>query len=139
MQSLAGSTFDSSQLVLTACMGYQSVNEMKLEELRKKHRPEVISVMEERSRGLRAWKDSKGLASKFYSFKHGPESLLVENLSDETNGDLHSLKSGSVDGESDSVPDLKEQVFFYLTNLGGVLFAQYLGIFTFLEPWISNI
>lgn len=26
LQSLAGSTFDSSQLVLTACMGHQNVN-----------------------------------------------------------------------------------------------------------------
>jgi anthranilate/para-aminobenzoate synthase component II len=27
LQSLAGSTFDSSQLVLTACMGYQAIGE----------------------------------------------------------------------------------------------------------------
>ncbi|XP_020208211.2 carabin-like [Cajanus cajan] len=30
LQSLAGSTFDSSQLVLTACMGYQNINETRL-------------------------------------------------------------------------------------------------------------
>ncbi|WOL14852.1 TBC1 domain family member 2A-like [Canna indica] len=111
LQSVAGSSFDSSQLVLTACMGYQAVNEMKLEELRKKHRHEVIAIMEERSRGLRAWKDSQGLASKLYGFKHSTESLLAEGTIDGTgscqNEDLHSL---TVDSELESVPDLKEQV-----------------------------
>ncbi|CAL9040706.1 unnamed protein product [Musa banksii] len=124
LQALAGSTFDSSQLVLIACMGFQTVDEMNLEQLRKRHRPEVIAVMEERSRGLRAWKDSQGLASKFYRLKHGPESLRMETNSTDgpaglqANGDLP-LKSESaegyfssltVDGELDSVPDLKEQV-----------------------------
>ncbi|CAD5166659.1 unnamed protein product [Musa acuminata subsp. malaccensis] len=124
LQALAGSTFDSSQLVLIACMGFQTVDEMNLEQLRKRHRPEVIAVMEERSRGLRAWKDSQGLASKFYRLKHGPESLRMETNSTDgpaglqANGDSP-LKSESaegyfssltVDGELDSVPDLKEQV-----------------------------
>ncbi|KAI3949038.1 hypothetical protein MKX01_001475, partial [Papaver californicum] len=52
MQSLTSSTFDSSQLVLTASMGYQAVNEARLQELRDKHRPSVISSIEERSKGL---------------------------------------------------------------------------------------
>lgn len=58
LQSLAGSTFDSSQLVLTACMGYQNVNEIRLEELRKRHRPTVKAVLVERSKGLQAWRDT---------------------------------------------------------------------------------
>ncbi|KAI3965068.1 hypothetical protein MKX01_013999 [Papaver californicum] len=53
MQSLTSSTFDSSQLVLTASMGYQAVNEARLQELRDKHRPSVIASIEERSKGLR--------------------------------------------------------------------------------------
>ncbi|XP_019710424.1 uncharacterized protein [Elaeis guineensis] len=127
LQSLAGSTFDSSQLVLTACMGYQAIDERMLNQLRKKHRPAVIAAMEERSRGLKAWKDSKGLASKLYSFKHDPGSIITEaNLAEalgdtQTNGDLHNLKSGStdiggylnsltVDSETDSIPDLQEEV-----------------------------
>ncbi|KAG0452418.1 hypothetical protein HPP92_025082 [Vanilla planifolia] len=57
LQSLASSTFDSSLLVLTACMGFQSVNEGKLQELRKKHRHEILASMKERSRGLRDSKD----------------------------------------------------------------------------------
>ncbi|XP_074578015.1 uncharacterized protein LOC141834595 isoform X3 [Curcuma longa] len=117
LQSLAGSTFDSSQLVLTACMGYQAVSEIKLEDLRKKHRPEVLAVIEERSRGLRVWKNSQGLASKLYSFKRGPESLRAEPDSKVGSGDLqiNGLSEGCIsslaaDGKSDSVPDLKEQV-----------------------------
>ncbi|RZC76569.1 hypothetical protein C5167_000778 [Papaver somniferum] len=53
MQSLTSSTFDSSQLVLTASMGYQAVNEARLQELRDKHRPSVIASIEERVKGLR--------------------------------------------------------------------------------------
>ncbi|KAJ0978183.1 hypothetical protein J5N97_013657 [Dioscorea zingiberensis] len=134
LQSLTGSTFDSSQLVLTASMGYQAVNELKLQELRKKHRPAVLAAMEERSKGLRVWRDSKGLASKLYSFKHEPGSLLSEKISAEkdgdmnTNGDAHLLEPGSTDFEGymsnqmidavlDSVPDLKEQVSWLKVEL----------------------
>ncbi|KAB1208001.1 hypothetical protein CJ030_MR7G002563 [Morella rubra] len=70
LQSLVGSTFDNSQLVLMVCMGYIAVIESRLQEMRKKHRPAVLAVVEERSRRGRVWKDSKGLASKLYSFKH---------------------------------------------------------------------
>ncbi|KAK9106537.1 hypothetical protein Syun_022548 [Stephania yunnanensis] len=63
-QSLADSTFDNNQLVLTACMGYQAVSNARLRESRHKHRPLVRSVIEERSKGLNAWKDTQGLASK---------------------------------------------------------------------------
>ncbi|XP_020114212.1 ecotropic viral integration site 5 protein homolog isoform X3 [Ananas comosus] len=120
LQSLTSSTFDSSQLVLTACMGYQAVNETKLQELRNKHRPSVIAAMEERARGLRVWKDSKGLASKLYSFKHDPQLLvskanLKEQLSDSENIDemLCSLKG---DCELD-LPDLNEQVMWLKVEL----------------------
>ncbi|XP_057981838.1 uncharacterized protein LOC131167075 isoform X6 [Malania oleifera] len=60
LQTLAGSTFDSSQLVLTACMGFQNVNESRLQASRDKHRPAVMAALEERSKGLRAWRDSQG-------------------------------------------------------------------------------
>ncbi|XP_043724214.1 TBC1 domain family member 9-like isoform X2 [Telopea speciosissima] len=134
LQSLAGSTFDSSQLVLTASMGYQTVNEARLQELREKHRPSIIAAMEERSKGLRVWKDSKGLASKLYSFKHDPGSLIketnaAEGLGDlETNGDLYPIQLGSAnldekfgglrgDVEADSLPDLQEQVVWLKVEL----------------------
>lgn len=61
LQSLAGSTFDSSQLVLTACMGFLNVTEDKLQELREKHRPSVILSIEERAKAGRVLKDQKVL------------------------------------------------------------------------------
>lgn len=125
MQSLAGSTFDSSQLVLTACVGYQTVNEMRLQELRNKHRPSVLAAMEERSKGMHVWSDSKGLATKLYSFNRDNGLLVSESKSEENAGDtkatgeVHFIDSdftnydGSTltfDAELDSLPDLQEQV-----------------------------
>ncbi|KAM3689033.1 hypothetical protein ACB098_09G017200 [Castanea mollissima] len=132
LQSLAGSTFDSSQLVLTACMGFLAVTEARLQELRTKHRPAVLVVVEERSKRGRVWKDSKGLASKLYSFKHDPVSLIEEkksteggdNLADEDKSSLNGttnldelLNGLSVDSELDSLPDLQEQVVWLKVEL----------------------
>ncbi|XP_022138996.1 ecotropic viral integration site 5 protein homolog isoform X2 [Momordica charantia] len=100
LQSLAGSTFDSSQLVLTACMGFQNVNEARLRELRTKHRPAVVTTIEERSKGLRAWKNSQGLASKLYSFKHDSKSMMIETKNgSQINGDLSRSESGSTNAD----------------------------------------
>uniref|UniRef100_A0A9I9D1P5 Rab-GAP TBC domain-containing protein n=1 Tax=Cucumis melo TaxID=3656 RepID=A0A9I9D1P5_CUCME len=129
LQSLAGSTFDSSQLVLTACMGFQNVNETRLRELRTKHRPAVVTAIEERSKGLRAWKDSQGLASKLYSFKHDSKSMIIQTKnSSQANGDLLRSESGSTNAdeivisltgedEIDSVPDLQDQVVWLKVEL----------------------
>uniref|UniRef100_A0A1J3J3D7 TBC1 domain family member 8B n=1 Tax=Noccaea caerulescens TaxID=107243 RepID=A0A1J3J3D7_NOCCA len=129
LQSLAGSTFDSSQLVLTACMGYQNVHEIRLQELRSKHRPAVIAALEERSRGLQAFRDSKGIASKLYSFKQDPKSVLVDSSKASlTNGSLSRSESGSSnadevlvsltgDVEVDSVQDLQAQVLWLKAEL----------------------
>ncbi|KAG5410737.1 hypothetical protein IGI04_007056 [Brassica rapa subsp. trilocularis] len=76
LQSMTGSTFDSSQLVFTACMGYQDLNESRLQELRSKHRPAVMAAFEERLKGLQAWRDSKDLATKLYNSKQDPKSVL---------------------------------------------------------------
>ncbi|KAG4919929.1 TBC1 domain family member 8B [Glycine soja] len=107
LQSLAGSTFDSSQLVLTACMGYQNINETRLQQLRNKHRPAVIASIEERSKGLKAWKDSQGLASKLADMQ------VLGNLSRTESGSTNAdeiLISLTGEGEIDAVPDLQEQV-----------------------------
>ncbi|KAJ6812514.1 TBC1 domain family member 8B-like isoform X1 [Iris pallida] len=134
LQSLAGSTFDSSQLVLTACMGYQAVNEIRLGDLRKKHGPAVLAAMEEGSTGLRAWRDSHGLASKLYNFRRDPGLLTSEAKSTEelnnmhSNGDLHLAESNSntieeflnslsIDAELDSLSLLKEQVTWLKVEL----------------------
>lgn len=118
LQSLAGSTFDSSQLVLTACMGYQNVTEERLQQLRNKHRPTVRASLDERSKGMRVWRDSQGLASKLYTFKQdsGPE-----GMNSETNGDMSHLDASTAnvdeifvslngDTEIDPSKDLQEQV-----------------------------
>ncbi|XP_071708062.1 uncharacterized protein [Rutidosis leptorrhynchoides] len=113
LQSLAGSTFDSSQLVLTACMGYQNVNEDRLQELRNKYRPAVEAAIEERSKGL-----NKGLASKLYGLNENK----TENIT--TNGGLsrvNSESSNTDDAEIDSVPDLQEQVAWLKNELCRVL------------------
>ncbi|VVB05726.1 unnamed protein product [Arabis nemorensis] len=129
LQSLTGSTFDSSQLVLTACMGYQNVHESRLQELRSKHRPAVIAALEERSKGLQAFRDSKGLASKLYSFKQDPKSVLLDSSKASlTNGSLSRSESGSSnadellvsltgDVEVDSVQDLQAQVLWLKAEL----------------------
>ncbi|KAI4300209.1 hypothetical protein L6164_033610 [Bauhinia variegata] len=132
LQSLAGSTFDSSQLVFTACMGYLAVTEAKLQELREKHRPSVVVVVEERSKKGRVWKDSKGLATKLYSFKHDRGPLVEEKKTEGGDGETdedklqakrHSsnldelLNSLNVDSELDSLPDLQEQVVWLKVEL----------------------
>ncbi|XP_030521974.1 TBC1 domain family member 8B isoform X4 [Rhodamnia argentea] len=133
LQSLAGSTFDSSQLVLTACMGFLAITEARLHNLREKHRPSVLEVVEERSRKGRVWKDSKGLATKLYSFKHDTPSLVKETKSIERPEDvaadadashldnsshLEDLLGGlAVDSEVDSLPDLQEQVVWLKVEL----------------------
>ncbi|CAK9164761.1 unnamed protein product [Ilex paraguariensis] len=134
LQSLSGSTFDSSQLVLTACMGFLNVTEDRLQELREKHRQAVIEAVEERSKGCRISKDSKGLASKLYSFKHDPGSLVKETNTEQGSDDklvdkyLTHLESQStnldellggltIGSEVDSLPDLQEQVVWLKVEL----------------------
>ncbi|KAK4777187.1 hypothetical protein SAY86_005875 [Trapa natans] len=120
LQSLVGSTFDSSQLVLTASMGFLAVTEARLQELREKHRPTILEMIEERTRKGRVWKDSKGLASKLYSFKHDRKLVADERKHKEESWDGHADEDRSQsnldefpvgdDAEIDSVPDLQEQV-----------------------------
>ncbi|WOG88078.1 hypothetical protein DCAR_0207311 [Daucus carota subsp. sativus] len=133
LQSLAGSTFDSSQLVLTACMGYPNVNESRLEALRNKHRPSVLAAIQERSSGLRSLTDSQSLASKLYIFKHDAVSLIsgtkkTDAADERTDGDINHTSSSlsnsddlssNVSGvtELDSVPDIQEQVVWLKAEL----------------------
>lgn len=124
LQSLAGSTFDSSQLVLTACMGFLTVTEVRLVELREKLRPSVLAVIEERTKKGRVWKDSKGLASKLYSFKHDPRSPM-ERKKTAAGSDVGSctpnlddfLSGLAGDSETESLPDLQEQVVWLKVEL----------------------
>lgn len=108
LQSLAGSTFDSSQLVLTASMGYQNVTEERLQELRNKHRPTIRAALEERSKGIRVWRDAQSLSSKLYGFTQDAGSIIRTDKPDgETNGNMSHLNG---DVEIDPAKDLQEQV-----------------------------
>ncbi|CAA7052006.1 unnamed protein product [Microthlaspi erraticum] len=118
LQSMTGSTFDSSQLVFTACMGYQDVHESRLQELRRKHRPAVVAAFEERLKGLQAWRDSKDLATKLCNSKQDPRSVLVNSSKASlSNGSLSCSESGSSyadevligDGETEYIQDLQGQ------------------------------
>ncbi|XP_022861713.1 ecotropic viral integration site 5 protein homolog isoform X2 [Olea europaea var. sylvestris] len=138
LQSLTASTFDSSQLVLTACMGFLTITEDRLQGLREKHRPSVVAAIEERAKGGRVSKDPKGLANKLYSFKHAPESLVKEGMmeagsdnklmsgkvsdteSHSTNMDEF-LNSRTINTEVDSLPDLKDQVVWLKVELCSLL------------------
>lgn len=93
--------------------------------MREKHRPAVQVVVEESSKGGRVWKDSKGLASKLYSFKHELGSQMDEKKTT-VDGDISHAKPPSSDldellsglnSEVDSVPDLQEQVVWMKVEL----------------------
>ncbi|KAL8507041.1 hypothetical protein ACS0TY_017789 [Phlomoides rotata] len=112
LQSLAGSTFNSRQLVLTAFMGYQNITEERLQELRNKHRPAVRASLDERSKGMRAWRDSQGLESMM---------SRTEGINSETNGNMSHLDALTAnvdelyvslndDTEIDPAKDLQEQI-----------------------------
>lgn len=129
LQNLTSSTFDSSQLVLTACMGYVSVTEARLQELRTKHRPSILTVIEERTKG-QIRKETKRLASKLYSFKpdrsKSSEDVRLRRSGEVTPADGYLSQTASprvncqepcpgMTGNSavGSVPDLQEQVVFF--------------------------
>ncbi|XP_027935154.1 EVI5-like protein isoform X2 [Vigna unguiculata] len=139
LQSLVGSTFDSSQLVFTACMGYPAVTEARLNELRDKHLPSVLVVIEERSMKGRALKDSKGIATKLYSFKHDRGSRVEERKTTEESVavadasvqlESHSsnlnemLNSLNVDSELEALPDPQDQVVWLKVELCRLLEEQ---------------
>ncbi|XP_022633665.1 rab GTPase-activating protein 1 isoform X2 [Vigna radiata var. radiata] len=136
LQSLVGSTFDSSQLVFTACMGYPLVTEARLKELRDKHLPSVLVVIEERSMKGRALKDSKGIATKLYSFKHDRGSLVEESktteesvavadasvqLASRSSNLNEMLNSLNVDSELEALPDPQDQVVWLKVELCSLL------------------
>ncbi|KAJ4903894.1 Ypt/Rab-GAP domain of gyp1p superfamily protein [Raphanus sativus] len=115
LQSMTGSTFDNSQLVFTACMGYQDVNESRLQELRSKHRPAVMAALEERLKGLQAWRDSKDPKSVLLNFSKASLSSnwsLSRSESGSSNADdvLISLTLNGDGGDIDCFQDLQGQV-----------------------------
>ncbi|KAF8080311.1 hypothetical protein N665_0957s0011 [Sinapis alba] len=122
LQSMTGSTFDSSQLVFTACMGYQDVHESRLQDLRSKHRPSVIAAFEERLKGLQAWRDSKDLASKLYNSKQDPKSVLLNfSKASLSHGSLSHSESGSSNADDVLIALTGDEEIDYFQDLQGQL------------------
>ncbi|XP_076918503.1 uncharacterized protein LOC143578943 [Bidens hawaiensis] len=133
LQSLLGTTFDSSNLVVTACISFSDVTENTLQRLRDKHRPDVIAAVEERLRGEHLRKNSKGLANKLYSFKHEREPLareasMKQKRLDKDSSDLmsplkrdESLNIDPLNAEVDSLPDIQDQVIWLKAQLCSML------------------
>ena len=59
LQSMGESTFDSSQLVLSACYGFPTIDEELLQSLRDRHRPAVMAALHKRSLDMRQWRTAK--------------------------------------------------------------------------------
>ncbi|KAG6551670.1 hypothetical protein Mapa_006757 [Marchantia paleacea] len=83
LQSMASATFDSSQLVLIACMGFQTVTEPRLQKLRVKHRPDVLAALQERSIELHLWRNSNAAMTSKLPYLYtkpvsGGDSLLIK-------------------------------------------------------------
>ncbi|KAJ0877047.1 putative Rab-GTPase-TBC domain-containing protein [Helianthus annuus] len=137
LQSLLGSTFDSSNLVVTACISFMDVTEDTLQQLRAKHRPDVIAAVEERLKGEHLKKSSKGLANKLYSFKHEREPLTRElsikpggrdKRLDKDSSDLMSplkrdepFNTEPISAEVDSLPEIQDQVIWLKAQLCSML------------------
>ncbi|KAJ0735903.1 putative Rab-GTPase-TBC domain-containing protein [Helianthus annuus] len=137
LQSLLGSTFDSSNLVVTACISFMDVTEDTLQQLRAKHRPDVIAAVEERLKGEHLKKSSKGLANKLYSFKHEREPLTRElsikpggrdKRLDKDSSDLMSplkrdepFNTEPINAEVDSLPEIQDQVIWLKAQLCSML------------------
>lgn len=100
---MANDTFDSSQLVLMASMGFQTVTESRLEELRLKHRPQVLTALHERSIELHLWRNSNSaITQKLPYLYNGEDSLLIKKsivVSDEK------MEKGSVGATNGPQPD----------------------------------
>ena len=105
-QSLVGSTFDSSQLVLIACMGYQFIDEIQLQELRAKNRPLVLAALSERSQ----WRSSKrSFSSKTFSNRgnsNGSQIKSADHDNDISNGQRLSIQE---ELENNSLPAVTVQ------------------------------
>ncbi len=125
LQSMGEATFDSSQLVLAACLGFHDFHEDHLEQLRNHHRPSVLSALHERSLELHLWRSKNGVATKAGSlveqvvggslpFRNPVISFQAKlghfEPASESNSDVSLLGLGLNDDEESGRVDLQEQV-----------------------------
>nr|XP_043611945.1 rab GTPase-activating protein 1-like [Erigeron canadensis] len=137
LQSLVGSTFDSSNLVVNASVSFSYVTEDILQNLREKYRPDVIAAVKERTKGEHVRRSSKGLATKLYSFKKERDPPVREVSIKRGFGDKNldkdaldlmsplkpdeSLKFDPFAAEVDSLPDIQDQVIWLKAQLCSML------------------
>ncbi|MCO5613264.1 hypothetical protein L7F22_067540 [Adiantum nelumboides] len=114
LQSSASSTFDSSQLVLIACMGYQTVKESLLQELRAKSRPQVLAALSERSLERSLWSSTRlSTPSKRYASQGTFDKPADKNASYSTNQEESSpgefghknSRINPINGDGEHVPN----------------------------------
>ncbi|XP_024389545.1 uncharacterized protein [Physcomitrium patens] len=114
LQSMGETTFDSSELVLLACLGFQEFNEKLLQELRTKHRPVVLAALDERSMELNLWRSANGIGSKLDKLRTSFDRAIIANSPGGTKAYLD-LEDGN-DTDNDGT-DLQEQVTWLKTEL----------------------
>jgi hypothetical protein len=117
LQTMAGATFDSSQLILTACLGFQSIDETQLLALRSQHRPGVLLALHERSLEVRAWRASSGFSSN-NGLSNGKtdDDMLPSATKKLSNRSTKQVNSPEVKEESFS-GDIQEQVKWLKSEL----------------------
>ncbi|XP_002968609.2 EVI5-like protein [Selaginella moellendorffii] len=119
MQTVTGATFDSSQLVLTACMGFQKIE--RLEALRTKYRPIVLATLDERAAELRLWRSSQGalvkkLSRKLSSLNTSTKEITTAEIIAES-GDIEEIDEEDEEIDEKDPADLEEQVAWLKNEL----------------------
>lgn len=95
LQSMGETTFDSTNLVWSACHGFLTVNEELLQPLRERHRPAVIAALQKRSLDTRKWRTAKLDATNgSLSAVDLPTTALPLTTVDEERSTLESQLSG---------------------------------------------
>ncbi|KAJ7285492.1 hypothetical protein O6H91_Y330200 [Diphasiastrum complanatum] len=101
LQSRTASTFDSSQLVFTACMGFQEADETTIEVLRSKHRPKVLATVDERAKEVNLWRSSQNTVGKKIS-----QTIISKPAAKDNNGNDN--QCGNLDGKEEMADSLSE-------------------------------
>lgn len=83
LQSMGETTFDSSQLVLSACLGFQEIDEGRLQKLRSRHRPTVIAEMHKRSLDIRKWRTTNATATQAISGATNGSAVATPSTADD--------------------------------------------------------
>ncbi|KAI5059405.1 hypothetical protein GOP47_0025724 [Adiantum capillus-veneris] len=101
LQSLVSATFDSSQLVLTASVGYQMVRESHIQQLREKYRPKVEAMFSEQSMRRKSF-GPISFSSRFLECDKTSDAD-AEPISKKSSGQSLSMQAAGVNGGADAL------------------------------------